>query len=225
MSIKKSEVKLNVNGKSANGYLAEPEDGGPGVLVLHSWWGLKPLFKGICDQLAEHGFVALAPDYYQGRIANTIEEAETLLKNRDNELMDDTIKAAKDHLISLRPGHPIGVLGFSMGASWALDVAENDPDVAATVLFYGVGGADFHQVKSKVLGHFGEADEWEPLDGVQAIEQEMKNAGVDATLHYYPKVHHWFVESDRPEYDSAAAKLAWERTFEFLNMSLRNAGG
>jgi carboxymethylenebutenolidase len=49
---------------------------------------------------------------------------------------------------------------------------------------------------------------------------EFKKAGVDATLHIYPGVAHWFVESDRPEYDSAAAQLAWDRTIEFLKKNL-----
>ena len=80
MSIQKTEIKLDVNGKSANAYLASPAIGGPGVLVLHAWWGLKPFFKEICDQLAERGFTALAPDLYQGRIAHTIDEAKALLE-------------------------------------------------------------------------------------------------------------------------------------------------
>jgi carboxymethylenebutenolidase len=220
VNIQKSEIKLDVNGESVNSYLASPDGGGPGVLVLHAWWGLKQSFKEMCDQLAEHGFTALAPDYYQGRIANTIEEAEALLGKNDNELMGDTIKAARDYLVSLRAGQPIGVLGFSMGASWALDIAGNESDIAATVLFYGVGDTDFHKVKSKILGHFSDSDDWEPLDGVQAMEQDMKNAGLDVTFHIYPGVAHWFMESDRPEYDSESANLAWERTFEFLNKSL-----
>jgi carboxymethylenebutenolidase len=61
------------------------------------------------------------------------------------------------------------------------------------------------------------------MDGVRAMEQDMKNAGLDVTLHIYPNVGHWFVEEDRPEYDSESAKLAWERTFEFLRTSLRAA--
>jgi carboxymethylenebutenolidase len=110
-----------------------------------------------------------------------------------------------------------------MGAGWTLIIAANEPDIAAAVLFYGSEGVDFTPVQAKVLGHYAEVDEWEPLDGIHAMEKDMKAAGVDATLHIYPKVGHWFVEEDRPEYDPESAKLAWERTFEFLSTSLRAA--
>jgi len=220
MSVQKTEIKLDVNGKSANAYLASPSNGGPGVLVLHAWWGLKPFFKEICDQLAEQGFTALAPDLYQGRIAHTIDEAKALLEQRNFEFMSEAVKAATNHLSALCAGKPIGAIGFSMGAAWSLVVAVNEPNVAAVVLFYGVEGAEFSKIKAKVLGHYAEADEWEPLDGVQWMEQEMKKAGVDVTLHFYPKAGHWFVESDRPEYDSKAAQLAWDRTFKFLQATL-----
>jgi carboxymethylenebutenolidase len=218
MSIIKSEIQLNVNSKSATAYLAAPEPGGPGVLVLHAWWGLKPFFKQVCDQLAEQGFTALAPDYYQGQIAKTIDEAKALREKSDSDLMGNTIKAAYDHLVSL--GQPIGIVGFSMGASWALTVAANEPDVAAVVMFYGAGEADFNQVKAKVLGHFSDVDEWEPFEWVNKMETEMKSAGVDVTLHIYPGAAHWFIEADRPEYDSTAASLAWSRTYEFLKKNL-----
>jgi carboxymethylenebutenolidase len=221
MPIQKSEIQLQVNEKKANAYLAGPENGGPGVLVLHAWWGLKPFFKQVCDQLAEQGFAALAPDLYQGRIAQTIDEAKDLLSQRDSEWMGDTVQAAKEYLVSLRPGQPIATLGFSMGASWAMDVAANAPDIVATVIFYGTVGVDFTKVQTKVLAHFGEADAWEPMDDVRAMENDMKSAGMDVTLHFYPNAGHWFVEEDRPEYDPESAKLAWERTFEFLHESLR----
>ena len=220
MSIQISNIQLKVNDKIANAYLASPINGGPGVLVLHAWWGLKPFFKHVCDQLAEHGFTALAPDLYQGRIATTIDEAKALREERDSKLMGDIVKVTKDHLTSFRVGKPVGVLGFSMGAAWSLAVAENDPNVSAAVLFYGAGEADFSKVKAKILGHFSETDEWEPLEYVRAMEADMKTAGLDVTLHIYPKAGHWFVEEDRPEYDSASASLAWSRTYEFLRKNL-----
>ena len=219
MSVQESEVKLVANGKLFHAYLAYPSGGGPGILVLPSWWGLKPFFKQVCDQLAEHGYTALAPDYYHGRIGNTIDEAKALQEEAESDLdiMGAMVKAAKDHLTSLRTGESLGIVGFSMGTDWAVMTAAKEPDVAATVLFYGGWSTDFSKMRSKVLGHYAETDEWYPFDRARDMEQKMKAAGVDVTLHIYPGTAHWFMEEDRPEYDPAAASLAWERTLKFLN--------
>jgi len=221
MSIQKSEIKLDVKGQPVNAYLAEPKDGGPAVLVLHAWWGLKSFFKELCDRLGEEGFIALAPDLRNGEIAETIEGAKELMEKSDDKFVGEVVMAAKDHLLTFSKTGRIGVIGFSMGAAWAMEVAMQDPDkVAATVLFYGAVGGDFKKVTSKVQGHFSESDEWEPIEYVREMEQGMRDAGMDVTLHFYPEAAHWFVESDRPEYDSAAASLAWDRMFEFLRKSL-----
>lgn len=223
MSIQKSNIQLVVNDKPVNAYLASPEQGGPGVLVLHAWWGLKPFFKALCERLAEQGFVALAPDLNEGQIAGTIEEAKALMETRDFHLVEDTVMAAKDALLGLSGvnGKKIGVVGFSMGGAWTLVAAAFAPEqVAAAVVFYGSGEVDFGKIKAKVLGHYSDVDEWESLDYVRSMESEMKKANVDVTFHIYPGLAHWFVEDDRPEFDPQAAGLAWERTFNFLHETL-----
>ena len=222
MDINNSTIQLKVNDKTANAYLTAPKDGGPGILVLPSWWGLKPFFKQVCDQLAEHGYTALALDYYNGRVGNTIEETQTLQQEVESDLdfMGAMIKAAKDHLVSLRPGKSIGILGFSMGTDWAIMTAASEPDVSTMILFYGGWSVDFSKMKSKVLGHYAETDEWYSFDRAQDMEQKMKAAGVDVTIHLYPGTAHWFMESDRPEYDPKSAQLAWKRTFDFLKTNL-----
>ena len=78
------ETTYNVGDQIARGYLAMPERGeGPGVLVLHAWWGLNDTMRAVCTRLAEAGFVAFAPDLYHGKVADTIAEAETLGKALD----------------------------------------------------------------------------------------------------------------------------------------------
>ena len=68
------------------GYLAVPSGGkGPGVLVLHPWWGLNDTMKEVCDRLAGEGFIACAPDLYHGQVAVTIKEAELLSSALDPE--------------------------------------------------------------------------------------------------------------------------------------------
>ncbi|RPH60806.1 MAG: dienelactone hydrolase family protein [Chloroflexi bacterium] len=218
------DIQIQVNNQPVNAYLALPPAGkGPGVLLLHAWWGLKPFFKQVCDQLAEQGFVVLAPDLYHGPIAATIDEAKALMEAADSQKMGETIMTAKDFLLAhpARTGEKLGVLGFSMGAGWSLMVATRAPEqFGAVVAFYGAGEADFCKLQAKYMGHFSDADEWEPLKWVNWMADAMKTAGVDTTIFIYPGVAHWFVESDRPEYDPAAAKLAWERTFAFLKENL-----
>ncbi len=223
MQIQKSNIQLKVQNKTVNTYLASPEQGGPGILVLHAWWGLKPFFKEWCDRLAAQGFMALAPDLREGQIATTIDEAQALMEKSDHQFAGEVVLAAKDYLLSLpsRQGEKIGVMGFSMGGYWSLMLAMRDADkVAATVLYYGSGGPDFTEIRSKIMGHFSEDDEWEPMKEVRSMEAGMKAAGVDVTIHFYPGVSHWFAEEDRPEYNPAAAGLAWERTIEFLKKNL-----
>jgi carboxymethylenebutenolidase len=219
MSIQTSDLQLNVNGKPVYAYLADGK--GPGILLLHAWWGLKPFFKQTCDRIAEQGFTVLAPDLRDGQVATTIDEAKALMEKSDGDLIGATVFTAKDHLQSLVSGK-IGLIGFSMGAAWSLVVASSVPDqVGALVMFYGNEGVDYGKIMAKVMGHFCEVDEWEPSEFVDNTFAEFAKAGVDATRHTYPGTAHWFVESDRPEYDSAAASLAWKRTFEFLNSSLK----
>ncbi len=135
--------------------------------------------------------------------------------------MGALIKPARVHLASLQSNKPIGIVGYSMGTDWAIMTAAKEPDVAATVLFYGGWSTDFSNMKSKVLGHYAEKDEWVPFDQVKEMEQNLKEAGVDVTVHFYPKTAHWFMETDRPEYDTESAELAWDRTLVFLDSSLR----
>ncbi len=218
------DIQIQVNQQPVTAYLALPGVGtGPGVLVLHAWWGLKPFFKQVCDELAERGFVALAPDLYHGPVAATIDQAKSLMQAADSQAMGDTVRAAKDFLLAhpARSGKRLGVVGFSMGAGWAMAAAAQDPEqFGAVVAFYGAGEADFSKMQAKYMGHFSDADEWESLAWVNWMAEAMKATGVVTTLFIYPGLAHWFVESDRPEYDPAAAALAWERTFTFLRDSL-----
>lgn len=218
MSIQTSEVQLNVNDKKVNAYLADGQ--GPGILLLHAWWGLKPFFKQTCDRIAAQGFTVLAPDLRDGQIATTIDEAKALMEKSDGDLVGATVFAAKDYLQTLTKGQ-IGLIGFSMGAAWTLIVASAVPDqVGVLVMFYGNEGVDYGKITAKVMGHYCVEDEWEPTEFVDNTFAEFAKAGVDATRHTYPGTAHWFVEEDRPEYDSAAAQLAWDRTFTFLKENL-----
>lgn len=211
---------------AGTGYLTLPHGGdGPGVLVLHSWWGLTPFFKGLCDRLAGEGFVALAPDLYGGRTTGDPDEARAWLAEAD---MDAALRLVRSSLFTLRglprtPDAPVGVVGFSMGASWALWLASRVPDlVGATVVFYGSQSIDMAPATSPFLGHFAERDELVDADELTLLEADLLLLEKDVTFHRYAGTGHWFFEADRPDaYDAPAADLAWRRTVTFLRQHLR----
>ena len=210
-----------------DGYLAMPPTGkGSGVLVLHAWWGLNDTMKAFCRQLAESGFVTFAPDLYHGKVADTIAGAETLGRALDgNHLQAKAEIADATMFLNERVGRAEGglaVIGFSLGAYYALDLAAADPDhIRSVVLFYGTGDGDYSTARAAYLGHFAEQDEFEPPTNVDSLEQSLRRAGRSVTFYRYRDTGHWFFEPDRLDaYNEAAANLAWERTLTFLRTSL-----
>jgi carboxymethylenebutenolidase len=193
---------------------------GPGVLVLHAWWGLNPFFRDLCKRLAAEGFVAFAPDLYHGQVAHTIDEATQLRNKLKQKIAFDEIIAATEYLSSLDAvtNKAISVIGFSLGARFALELSVAKPElVRAVVTFYGNCGLDYSPAKATYLGHFAETDEWVATSGVKKLEKSLRAAGRPVTFHTYPGTGHWFFENDRSDaYNIPAAQLAWERTLEFL---------
>lgn len=207
--------------------MVAPDSGsGPGVLVLHAWWGLTPFFHTVAERLADAGFVALAPDLHgDGRTAETPDEAEALLRSTDPNRTAGLVAASVSALQAMpaTAGARIGVLGYSMGASWALWAATRFPDhVAAAVAFYGTQDIDFSPARAAFQGHFAEIDEFESDDDVNYLEAQLRLAGHPVVdFHRYPGTGHWFVEEDRPAaYVPGAADLAWGRTVDFLHAHL-----
>jgi carboxymethylenebutenolidase len=218
--IKTEEVVFQADGNPVSGYLARPADPQGGILVLHAWWGLNPFFKQYCERLAGEGFVVFAPDLNQGKIAQTIAEAEKLMEERRFAPTNAAVLGGADFLRQ-QPGvagRKLGVIGFSMGGSWSLHLSSVLPDaVAAVSLYYAVEGVDFSSVTAEFQGHFAETDEWTPAEAVIQMEGDMRLAGLKPEFYHYPGTGHWFVEADRPDaYQPEAAALAWERTVKFF---------
>jgi len=215
--------------RAGTAYVVAPPDGagGPGVLVLHGWWGLTPFFRQVCDRLADAGFVALAPDLHGGdRTAETPDEAEALLASTDPNATAELVLSTAATLRSLpvTTDTPIGVVGFSMGASWAMWLATRAADaIGATTIFYGTQDIDFGGVTSPILGHFAEHDEFVSEDERVEMQAHLRLLDKHVEFHHYPGTGHWFFEDDRPAaFVPSAAEQAWDRTVAFLKANLRS---
>src|SRR5438874_1348446 len=223
---------FQVDGRTISAYLAVPEHGsGPGVLVLHAWWGLTQPFRQVCDRLAEAGFVALAPDLYHGKTTAAVEEAAALgaALDRDVERWRGDIAGAVQVLRQHTATHlangrgKLALIGFSLGGAYALDMSVTlAEEIAAVVTFYdSYPGLDYRRASAAYLFHFAEDDPFKSAESVAEMEQELQAAGRPVTVYTYPGTKHWFFEENRPEYDAQAARIAWERTIEFLHRNMR----
>lgn len=222
---KSSMVTFQTADGPANGYLALPESKGPGVLILHAWWGLNDFFKTFCDRLAHEGYTVLAPDLRQGKIAETVDEAKALLSQSNEEkTFPPIVLGGLDHLMSqpTLKGNHLGVVGFSMGAAWALWLSTQRPsNIKAVITFYGTYAVDFPKSQASYLGHYASEDEWEPITEVHSLEEKIRKANRPVQFHIYPEAKHWFFEENRPnDYEPASATLAWKRTLDFLRTQL-----
>ena len=223
--------EFQVDDRTISAYLAVPEQGsGPGVLVLHAWWGLTEPFRQVCDRLAEAGFVALAPDLYHGKTTAAVEEAQALGASLDRNVErwhGDITRAVQvlrqhtaTHLANARS--KLALVGFSLGGAYALDMSVTlAEEIAAVVTFYAAyTGPDYSRASAAYLCHFAEDDLFKSVESVAEMEQALQAAGRPATFYTYPGTKHWFFEENRPEYDAQAARLAWERTIAFLHERL-----
>jgi carboxymethylenebutenolidase len=222
------DIEFSAGADTASGYLATPPGGsGPATIVLQEWWGLEEHIRSVCDRLAAEGFFALAPDLFEGETTTQPSEAEQKLMALSMDKAEPQMCGAADYLAGLDgvQGSGIGSLGFCLGGGLSVWASATCPKVTATVSYYYVmphGKPDFSNVKGPVLGHFGTEDEFIPHDASKALEQELRDAGVDVEFHYYDGAGHaFFNEVDRlGTYDAQKAQQSWERTVSFLREAL-----
>jgi carboxymethylenebutenolidase len=195
------------------------------IAVLHAWWGLTDVVTGVCNDLAELGYVAVAPDLYVGERAATPHEAAVLRARKRSTPMWRHIVQAIEQARSTHEAIAVGQIGFSMGGHWALWLAKQSrpeiPPISATAVFYATRAGDFAASRSAFQFHLAETDPFVSAGSVVRQERQLRIADCEAEFHHYPGTGHWFFEWDRPDaYDAHAAHLAWQRTVDFLDRNL-----
>ena len=213
---------------SMRGLLARPATGDgkwPGVLVVHENRGLNPYIEDVTRRLAVAGFLAFGPDALTpvGGYPGDDDKGRELQATLDRvKVMEDFVAAAEFLKTHPQCTGRIGVVGFCFGGLVANTLAVRLPGLAAAVPFYGsqAPAADVPKIRAKLLIHYASNDE-RVNAGWPAYEAALKAHGVSYETHFYPETNHGFHNDTTPRYDEAAAKLAWQRTLDFFNQTLR----
>jgi len=215
--------------ETASGYLALPDSAGqhPALVVIHEWWGLNDWVKEQARKFAEQGYVALAVDLYRGQTTGDPAVAHELSRGLPQDRAVRDLRAAFAFLAARSDVNKakIGSVGWCMGGGLSLQLAVNEPQLAACVVDYGAmptDPADIKKIHAPVLGNFGAEDRGIKVESVSAFEKAMKEAGKSVDIKVYEGAGHAFQNpNNKLGYRENAAEDAWMRTLEFLNRNLK----
>ncbi|MBK8238894.1 MAG: dienelactone hydrolase family protein [Deltaproteobacteria bacterium] len=208
------------------GALAEPPGAGKvgAVVVIHEWHGLNEVMKLHCEQFAQAGFVAFAPDLFHGKLAADDDEAAKLIAEFDFQRavgdIGETVAYARAHV---RCNGRVAVVGFCLGGALTLAAARFVPGLDAAVPFYGLPRlpADaFVGMATPVCGHYARVDEWADPAVAEQIQGKVRGGGGEMEVHVYDAGHAFMRSTDASRHEPKSAALAWQRTLEFLRTHL-----
>lgn len=213
---------------AGSGYFISPEEGpGPGVLLLHSFWGLNRQTKDTANRLADHGFTVLAPDLNNGAVFDDEGEALAALGEADMNVPASLVQSSVGILrrASVDRHAPIGVLGYGSGASWALWVsARLFEEVGAVVTYYGAQSAPMDSARATYLCHWADEDGNVSDLEVADLGLSFQLAGLDFSFMHHEGTKGGFAEAGRPTFDPEVEAVAWRQSMEFLATALRSGG-
>lgn len=223
------QVTYKSGDENVSGMLYQPSGKGPfpAIVVIHEWWGLNDWVKEQASKLADQGYVTLAIDLYRGKVATSADEAHELMRGVPNDRSTKDLLAAANYLRAQKNVNPkkVGAVGWCMGGGYSLDLAINDPQLAAAVINYGHLASEpdtLKKINAPILGLFGGKDRGIPVDDVQKFAAELKKLGKTVDITVYPDAGHAFENPNNKEgYRAQDAANAWDRTVKFFAQNLK----
>jgi carboxymethylenebutenolidase len=168
--------------------------------------------------------VVLAVDLFGREAATTAEEARQLISSYDPEVGMANMNAAADYLEANYGVQKMGSIGWCFGGGQSLNLALNNPDMDATVIYYGSVTSDKEKLASiswPVLGIFAGLDMGIPVESVNEFKNSLDDLGIQNEIHIYPNVNHAFANPSGDRYAPEETNDAWQRTLSFLHANLQ----
>src|SRR3954465_13297749 len=215
--------------ETVSGVLYTPQGKGPlpALIVIHEWWGLNDWVKDQASKLADQGYEALAVDLYRGKVATNPDEAHQIMRGVPEDRAKRDLHAPFEFLASQPTVKKdrIGAIGWCMGGGYALDVALQEPTLAADVINYGhlaVDQSSLKKINAPILGIFAGKDRGIPVEDVKKFQQSMQQFGKKIEIVIYPDAGHAFENPNNIEgYRAQDAQDAWKHITEFLQANLK----
>lgn len=221
------DVKVPGSSDVVKTFVVYPErkEKAPVVIVIHEIFGLTEWIRGVADQLAEDGFIAVAPDLLSGKGPNgggTDElgnKATQVIRTLTPEEVVAKLNAVRQHGITLPASNGRSAsIGFCWGGSTSFNYAVAQPALNAAVVYYGGSPSDpaaYAKIKAPVLGLYGGNDARVNAT-IPTAQENMKGKAYEA--HTFEGAGHGFLrqQSGADGANMKATEQAWPLTLEFL---------
>jgi carboxymethylenebutenolidase len=214
--------------RKTDGFLAAPKALGrhPGVIVIHEIFGLVDHIKDVSMRLAREGYVALAVDLFEGKTLTKLEDGRRLREQLTEEKILADLNGGHAYLKTLDNvrAKRIGSIGFCMGGGLSLLLACHNPELAATVVFYGRNPSPIdlvRNVRCPVLGNYAGADAAISEADINLLKEALTKHGKTFDIKTYLGAPHGFFNDTRESYRPEAARDAWQRVLKFYSQYLR----
>ena len=210
----------------STGFLARPtsDESFPGIVMIHEWWGLNDNIKETASELASHGYVVLAVDLFEGEVATDAQKAMQLVSGFEQDSAISNMNSASEFLQTNYDVEKLGSIGWCFGGAQSLNLALNNENMDATVIYYGQLVTEQDELSSinwPVLGIFAELDQGIPVNDVNDFEASLNALEIPNEIHIYPGVDHAFANPSGRNYAPQETDDAWDKTLEFLKSNLK----
>jgi carboxymethylenebutenolidase len=218
-------------GDSVSAWVVYPEreDAAPVVIVIHEIFGLTDWIRGVADQLAAAGFVAIAPDLLSGKApdgAGTAgfdqQGAVRAIRELNRDEVIRRLNAAAEYATGLpSTTSAFAAIGFCWGGSTTFQYATRQPGLGAAVVYYGSApDGGYEQIAAPVLGLYG-GDDARVNATIPAAREAMQRLDKRYETEVYDGAGHGFLRAQGSrEANLAAAREAWPRMVMFLKEAL-----
>lgn len=201
-------------------YVAKPKSEAVAtVIVLQEIFGITDHIKDVCKQYAAHGYLAIAPALFDRIKKNIVLDYSSIEEGRDYKMQLQDEQVLLDIAASAATAEndlKVAVIGFCFGGALSY-LASTRLNLDCAISYYGGGIAEKY-INQKplcpIMYHFGALDPIIPSTDVAAIQSNHP----EGVFHIYEDAGHGFNCSDRRDYHSESAKIAFARSLEFLKM-------
>ena len=221
------DIKVS-DSRTIKAFVVYPErkDKAPVVIVISEIFGLTDWVRSLCDELAENGVIAIAPDLHGGQKFEDLDGARKATTALPKEQVRADLNATADYALTKIPAAngTLADCGFCWGGGWAFEFAHSNPKVKAAYSFYGVAvdnAEDAKKVACPVYGFYAENDERVNAT-ISKAEELMKASGKKYEPVIYKGAGHGFMRSGEPnnpqkrDADAKARDEAWTRWKKLL---------